>query len=1051
MPRGRARWFLLLAVTSALLVTCQRRPDEPVVAPVQAPVRAEPLGGGESHRLKLAAGHDRWVSLELSSGEAVRIRVDQQQVDVAVQVVDPSDRPVITYDTRVARSAPEVLCLVAAEAGTYRLGLTAFEGHGEVAVEVRARHPATARDRACTEAQAELMRVLDLQDREGVSADLFAGYRRAADLAVRAGEPFLASMALRDAGAVLRDLDRSADAPPVFERALELAREARSGYLEAGILNRWGLALLDRGQVTAAEERFLRALESSRAAGDRGGEASALNNLALVEETAGEPHRAVEQYLELIPVWKELGDRLSLGATLLNLGKAYGLLDHHEEALARFEEGLELARAEGDRRLEAGLLAAKGWVEYQRGEARRGIEPLRQALAIYRTLGLRNDETGVLDRLGTLLQEVGEVEAAKDSYERALALSEDGGSPWDAASTLANLGCLAVKAGDPEQALHRLAEARQRFETLYDPKALAQVEYCRALAHRAAGDFEQASFDVERALAIVDELRGAARREGYRYQPIWLWQDYAELEVDLLLERSFDLGEDDGESLARRAFERADLAKARNLFELVLESTVRVRARAGEDLQRREREIQGRLNLERERLRDPQRSSTEVAASEERLRSLSLDLERARAAIRAADPRYAELAKPEPVSVEAVQRLVEPGTLVLSYSFDRGDLFLFAITAETFAAHRLLPRSLVEHQAAALYENLRYRSQDPLQGQLTAQALAGQLLPAGIIPPETRRLVILADGLLHYVPFGILPAPGVPGDQAPRRRLLDDYEISYAPSASVLAVLERRDRARPRSPKTLAMVADPVFTLDDDRWAAARATVSPEDAPMPGPADHASALERSGSRGIELERLPAGPLPRLPWTHVEAAQILALVPRDREWAVEGWRATKQAVLEAPLDRFRIVHFATHALIDERFPELSGMVLARVDREGHTIDGDLQLHEIYGLRLSADLVVLSGCQTALGKRVRGDGLLSLTRGFLYAGASEVLVSLWPVDDEATAALMTELYRGLLERHETPAQALRAAQRSIAATERWSDPYYWAAFVLQGADR
>lgn len=1012
---------------------------------------AEPLDPRAVHRLQLSPGHDRWVSLELSAGEAVRLRVDQQQVDVAIQVVDPSDRPVITYDTPVARSAPEVLCLVAEESGTFRAGLTVYEGRGEAAVEVRERRPATARDRSCAEAQSELMSVLDRQDREGSSSDQLAGYRRAADLAVRAGEPFLASLALRDAGALLRDLDRSAEAPPVFYRALELAREARSTYLEDGILNRWGLALLDRGQVASAEDRFRLALAGSRAAGDRRGEASALNNLAMVEETAGEPHRAIEQYLELIPVWRELGDQESLGATLLNLGKAYGLLDHHEEALARFEEGLDVARAQRDSKLEAGLLAAKGWVEYQRGEARRGVEPLRRALEIYRRIGVRNGETGVLDRLGTLLQEVGELQAAEESYEQALALSEDGGSPWDAASTLANLGCLAVTAGHPEQALHRLAEARHRFETLYDPKAQAQVEYCEARAHRSLGDLEQASASVERALAIVDELRGTARREGYRYQPIWLWQDYAELEIDLLLERSFATGEGDGDALARRAFERADLARARNLFELVLESAVHVRAGADENLLQREREIQARLNLERERLRDLERSSAGLTASEERLRSLSLELERARAAIRAADPRYAELAKPQPVGVDALQKLLEPGTLVLSYALEQGNLYLFAVTPQTFEVHRLPPRGLVEHQAAALYENLRYRSRDQVQGQLTAQVLAAQLLPPGVIPAGTRRLMIMADGLLHYVPFGLLPSPGSVEESGGQRRLLDEYEISYAPSASVLAVLARRDGARPRAPETLAMVADPIFTLDDDRWTA---TVSESPASpwgAQGSRVPPASSSTSPSRGIELERLPEGPLPRLPWTHVEAEQILALVPSSKRWAIEGWRANKTAVLEAPLDRFRIVHFATHALIDERFPELSGMVLSRVDREGHAIDGDLQLHEIYGLQLSADLVVLSGCQTALGKRVRGDGLLSLTRGFLYAGASEVLVSLWPVDDEATAALMTELYRGLLERHETPAQALRAAQRSIAATERWSDPYYWAAFVLQGADR
>jgi CHAT domain-containing protein len=161
-----------------------------------------------------------------------------------------------------------------------------------------------------------------------------------------------------------------------------------------------------------------------------------------------------------------------------------------------------------------------------------------------------------------------------------------------------------------------------------------------------------------------------------------------------------------------------------------------------------------------------------------------------------------------------------------------------------------------------------------------------------------------------------------------------------------------------------------------------------------------------------------------------------------------FRASRDVALGGDLGMYRIVHFATHGLLDDQRPELSGLVLSLVDESGRSQDGFLRLNEIYNLRLSADLVVLSACQTGLGKEVRGEGLIGLTRGFMYAGARSVAASLWKVDDVATRELMKRLYTGLFKSGLKPAAALRAAQLEMLKTTQWRAPYYWAAFVLQG---
>lgn len=149
-----------------------------------------------------------------------------------------------------------------------------------------------------------------------------------------------------------------------------------------------------------------------------------------------------------------------------------------------------------------------------------------------------------------------------------------------------------------------------------------------------------------------------------------------------------------------------------------------------------------------------------------------------------------------------------------------------------------------------------------------------------------------------------------------------------------------------------------------------------------------------------------------------------------------------------LGQYRIIHFATHGLLNSQHPELSGVVLSLVDERGQPQDGFLRSHEVYNLKLNADLVVLSGCQTALGKNVKGEGLIGLTRGFMYAGAPRVVASLWRVPDKPTAELMKRFYKGMLAEGLRPAAALRAAQIEMWKEKRWSAPYYWAAFVFQG---
>jgi len=299
-----------------------------------------------------------------------------------------------------------------------------------------------------------------------------------------------------------------------------------------------------------------------------------------------------------------------------------------------------------------------------------------------------------------------------------------------------------------------------------------------------------------------------------------------------------------------------------------------------------------------------------------------------------------------------------------------------------------------------------------------------------------KRLLIVAEGALQYVPFTALPDPeATTGNAAP---LLAAHEIVTAPSASVLALIRADVSRRKRAEKVLAVLADPVFDNEDSRVAQRGKTVlvnSTSDAPL-------SDATRSGSES-GFQRFE-----RLRFSRREAEQIAGQVNGSDKFTALDFAASRATATNAELAQYRIVHFATHGIINNQHPELSGLVLSLVDERGDPVDGFLRLYDIYNLKLGADLVVLSACQTALGKEMAGEGLIGLTRGFVYAGVPRVVASLWRIDDRVTAELMETFYNSMLTRGERPAAALRAAQLAMWKTTGWDSPYYWAAFTLQG---
>jgi hypothetical protein len=426
------------------------------------------------------------------------------------------------------------------------------------------------------------------------------------------------------------------------------------------------------------------------------------------------------------------------------------------------------------------------------------------------------------------------------------------------------------------------------------------------------------------------------------------------------------------------------------------------------------------------------------------------------------------------VTAGEIQRsLLDGETALLEYSLGEERSFLWVVSEQGFRSHELAGRAEIERaahcfhwlitaygeppagealaaeEAACLAERLASYRRSPPGGHSVAvrrhrrreiaaafersgaELSALVLAPAVADSPLPYRLAVVSDGALEYVPFAALPEPG-----RGSRPLVAAHELVRLPSASVLALQRTQPGPAAAPAGELAVVADPVYTPDDPRVVAR----SRETASEPGTETGA------GERGAP------GRFRRLDFSGEEAAAIVRLAGARGTYLAEGAAANRERVLSGALSGYRYVHFATHAVVDTQYPQLSRLVLSLVDSEGRPVDdGFLRLHDIYGLALEdTDMVVLSACDTALGRAIRGEGLVGLTRGFLYAGAERVVASLWQVQDAATARLMERFYRGLLVERLPPAQALRSAQLSILEEPGSASafPYFWGGFVLQG---
>jgi CHAT domain-containing protein len=387
------------------------------------------------------------------------------------------------------------------------------------------------------------------------------------------------------------------------------------------------------------------------------------------------------------------------------------------------------------------------------------------------------------------------------------------------------------------------------------------------------------------------------------------------------------------------------------------------------------------------------------------------------------------IANPKHATVTDLQAAIGPQTAVLKYWLGENSSVLFAITHNQFRIFTLPDAHTLGREASDLRRLMISQPQRTARAGLAmhASSLYEKLAqPAASVIRGKSDLVIIPDGILHYLPFEVLSASGPPGTESlSPRNLVEGHSIRYAPSGGVLLALNEVDRTRSAPLQGLLAYGDATYMREpDDRHPAVRS-------PSLG-----------GSRWS---------LRPLPDSLREVEGIRAFHEKTGAVVRQGSGATEESLKTDPLlGEYRYLHFAVHGLLDEQRPRLSGIALSLpTSPESVSEDGILHAYEVFHLKMRADVVVLSACETALGAAVTGEGLIGLTQAFLYAGASSVVASLWKVDDRATAEFMIRFHRHLARA--APSAALRLAKLEMIGSGIWADPHYWAAFTLTGYSR
>lgn len=994
-----------------------------------SPARSIPLAPGKARREHLRPGEFHSYSINLATGNLFQATAEQSEADLVLCLYDSSGRLIVALDSPNGRDEPEEILWSVRKPGTYRLvihSLNRGEDLRAYSLSSRLIRPPTDRD---------------LERLTGVNTAAAAEeLRRSADPAVwpTARKKYLQSLRSweklgdqhrqADIQVRLGRLDRERLRNP--ERALLYYRLAHAIFVRLGewkqdarVLAILGKIAMDLGHLEEALGFQQQGLSLFEMLGDRRAQAVALNEIGLLYELLGQMHRALDSYSRSREIWSRLEEPAGKAVALHNRGYLYSSLGAYQEALDDWQAARDLEA--GGASDPSATLTLIGTTYTLLGQPQRALPLLSQALSWRIAHQDRRGEAATLNSLGFAFRRLGRLKDAVANQRRALEIFETAGDARDRARALHNYGIALKDVGRSREASSVLETAIDRGRRCGDEQLVEASLFGLAQVKRSQGDLPAALALIQESLRSIEEFRLRPPWQNLRATYFATVQDYYDFAVELLMELE---SRTPHRGYSVEAFNVSERSRARSLLDLLQASGVELRERVPATLVEAKRRLENAIREKNRLLIQHELGGLPIGRNaESELRELLRDHDRLTAEIRLASPNYQALTRAQPLTAQQIQRQVlDSNTLLLHYELGTQRSYLWVVAPDSVLHFTLPARDVIERFADRAYKLLANPEEPASQAQteITLRRLSDLLLGQVWNQLGKRRLLIAGEGALQYVPFAALPQPMREADGR-LRPLVVDHEVVTVPSASTLAMLKSQQSGRKPAPKRIAVIADPVFSADDRRIQ----------------------LRHSLKSGPSTPSLRDHPIySRLRYSRLEAQAISTLVPAGEMLKALDFAANRRLVLSGILQNYQIIHFATHGEIDSNHPELSRLILSLVDEKGRQQDGFLYGQEIFGLRIPAELVVLSACKTGMGQEIRGEGLVGLPQAFLYAGAARVVVSLWNVEDRGTSLLFKSFYHHLLVDERTPSEALRMAQIERWRARPWS--HHWAAFVIQG---
>lgn len=731
------------------------------------------------------------------------------------------------------------------------------------------------------------------------------------------------------------------------------------------------------------------------------------NNLGVICEEYGN-YEMGELYREKGYLFNQKANYL-LGeiATLPSLARIKMFKGDYEGSKELYEKMITLSLENKNKFHKAVGKEGLGNIEFQKGNFDSALKYYQETLSIYDEIGIKLPR--IENFLGKVLEKKGDFIAAKSFYTRALNINFQTKDHLAASENLYNLANLSFLEGNAETS------------------------------------FEQINKSIEITENLYSDIVNSSLKRSY-FSNVY---DRYELLIHLLMQKFKQTSDT---VYAIQALQVSEKSRSRYMLENLRLSEAQFTKDANPELINREKEIRRHLNRNVDILTElisRKSPANEISQLENEIFTLENELEDIKGKLKQESPIYTSIKNPSTFDLSSFQKqILDKDSLFLEFSLGEKESYLWVISNKEHWQFTLPSRRVIEERVEKMRKTFDGRQQLPneepqrfqerisdLEKIFNQEAKLLSLDLFGQMDDKLRgkKLIIVTDGKLSFLPISALSYPNTDD------LLITQNEVIYQPSGSFLSVLENLHKTNQIPSKDLLIFADPVFSDIDNRLLTKNPDVSNKENVL-------------GSTLREFRLFDSeGKIPRLFATQEEAEAIAKAVGKTNTKLVSGFAANREQVLNPEIKDYKILHFATHGLIDVNRPEVSSIVLSQFDENGQKLEGFLRLQDIYSLDLASDLVVLSACQSGIGKEFKGEGLMSLSNGFLQAGAKTVVSTAWKVDDNATSLLMQHFYNNLIQKRLTPSDSLRKAQLELMQNPQFKSPFYWAAFTVQGEFR